>query len=130
MTPVLREQSVATDAWEAYKIAFQDFAEKVSTMRQQAAKPGVGREEIEAAVLAVEKARVAYSNARNALALQLLGSPRDGVLPAGRGPSRVHTAEVAELLWESIGRPEGTAETDWYRAEEIIRLAREQTVPA
>ena len=30
---------------------------------------------------------------------------------------------IAELLWESAGRPEGTAAEDWRRAEEIIEKA-------
>ena len=30
---------------------------------------------------------------------------------------------VARLLWESVGRPEGTADDDWNRAEQIVRRA-------
>ena len=30
---------------------------------------------------------------------------------------------IAELLWESAGRPDGTADRDWRRAEEIVREA-------
>jgi hypothetical protein len=31
--------------------------------------------------------------------------------------------QMAELLWEFSGRPEGTADDDWHRAEEILRRA-------
>jgi hypothetical protein len=30
---------------------------------------------------------------------------------------------VAQLLWESMGRPEGTADDDWLRAEQIVHRA-------
>ena len=30
---------------------------------------------------------------------------------------------IAELLWESAGRPEGTADEDWRLAEEIVKRA-------
>jgi hypothetical protein len=30
---------------------------------------------------------------------------------------------VARLLWESVGRLEGTADDDWHRAEQIVHGA-------
>jgi hypothetical protein len=30
---------------------------------------------------------------------------------------------LAELIWESAGRPDGTAEEDWRRAEAIVKCA-------
>jgi hypothetical protein len=30
---------------------------------------------------------------------------------------------IAELIWESAGRPDGTAEEDWRRAEAIVKCA-------
>jgi len=30
---------------------------------------------------------------------------------------------IAELLWESAGRPEGTADDDWRLAEDIVKRA-------
>ncbi len=124
MMPVTNGRTVGAEAWTAYKRAFRDFSEKVRNVQYQAAKPFVERTEIEAAVLALEKARVAYSHARDAVAQQLLDSQHENLSTVEAEPSPVHTAEVAKLLWESVGRPEGTAETDWYRAEEIIRAAR------
>jgi hypothetical protein len=29
--------------------------------------------------------------------------------------------EVAELRWELAGKPEGTDDENWYRAEDIVR---------
>jgi len=31
--------------------------------------------------------------------------------------------DIAELLWETAGRPEGTADEDWRAAEAIVRRA-------
>jgi hypothetical protein len=125
MMPLPNRRSVETDAWTAYNRAFRDFSEKVRMVQTKAANPKAPRAEIEAALLAMEKARLAYSSARDALARQLL-KPQRKTLPEAAATSPVHTAEVAELLWESVGRPEGTAQADWYRAEEIIRMAREE----
>ena len=36
---------------------------------------------------------------------------------------RDRVREIAELRWELAGKPEGTADDDWYRAEEIVRRA-------
>ena len=33
---------------------------------------------------------------------------------------------VARLLWESVGKLEGTSDDDWHRAEQIVR----RTAPA
>ena len=125
--PVLSGASVGVEASAAYTTAFQYFSEEVRTLQRLSVNRGVTRAEIKAAVLAVEKARIAYSRARDSVAQQLLDSPLRSALPAGLELSPAYTSEVAELLWECAGRPEGTAEADWYSAEEIIRLAREGT---
>ena len=44
-------------------------------------------------------------------------------------PSRDQIAALAQALWEARGCPEGSAEDDWYRAEEQLS-AQTQTVPA
>ncbi|MGH9594858.1 MAG: DUF2934 domain-containing protein, partial [Bryobacteraceae bacterium] len=57
---------------------------------------------------------------RDALATALLRSP------VSISSSRPHTDRVravASLRWEAAGRPEGTAEEDWFRAEEIVGSA-------
>jgi hypothetical protein len=85
------------------------------------------RQAIDAALLELEKARVTYNHRRDILAQQLLnrsGQPvlqeqaADAVRPS---PDRVRA--IAELRWELAGRPDGTADEDWYHAEEIVRRA-------
>lgn len=75
---------------------------------------------------------MAYNDARDALLQSLTRNP--GPEPR-RGTAKEHHADVqalAELLWESAGRPTGTAEEDWRRAEEIVQCAIEdgQSSPA
>jgi len=111
------------EASTAYKTAFQYFSEKVRTLQLLRVKPGVTRAEIKAAILGVEKARISYT--RNAVAQQLLDSTPNSGLPAGLDSAPAYTSDVAELLWDCAGRPEGTAEADWYSAEEIVRLSRD-----
>lgn len=73
---------------------------------------------IDRALLELEKARVNYNHQRDVLAQQLLSFP---VRRAPDSTSRVR--EIAELRWELAGKPEGTDEENWYRAEEIVRRA-------
>jgi hypothetical protein len=115
--------SMKADLWTDYRSAFRNFSEKVRSFQVLSAQPNVCTREIQVALLAIEKARLAYSHGRNALAQQFLPSSARNALLAASEPAWVDTARVAELLWESAGRPDGTAEADWYRAEEIIRQA-------
>jgi len=53
-----------------------------------------------------EEARAAHNAARDRLAEHLT--------------SREHRVRnTAKMIWEFSGRPEGTAESDWYRAEKV-----------
>ena len=87
------------------------------------AAPNADRQAIDGALLELEKARVEYNHRRDALAEKLLpvlgSSASDSVQPQAN-----RVSEVAQLRWELEGRPEGSAEEDWYRAEEIVRSAR------
>lgn len=112
--------------WLEYRDAFENFSSKVRQLQSLTGQTVVGRSEVEASLLAVEQARLAYNQKRDLWARELLRrSARD--LPGARH----HTAEweqvrvkaIAELLWHLTGRPKGSAEDDWYRAESIVRRA-------
>ena len=101
-----------------YRSAFREFAEKVRQARALMKASNPDRQAIDAALLELETARVTYNHRRDILAQHLLSSapvPSDTLRPTA---DRVRA--VAELRWELAGRPEGTAEDDWYRAEEIV----------
>jgi Protein of unknown function (DUF2934) len=113
------------EAWRAYQRSFHQFSESVRHLQALATDPHPNRTAIEAALVEVEKARVDYDGCRDALAQQLLPASESGRFPS-KDPPQVITERVksiAELLWESAGRPEGTADEDWRLAEEIVKRA-------
>ena len=75
---------------------------------------------IDAALLELEKVRLNYNQYRDILAQQLLSSSQ---LPDSLQPDSDRVREIAELRWELAGKPEGTDDENWYRAEEIVRQA-------
>ena len=74
---------------------------------------------IDAALLDLEKARVSYNHSRDVLARELMPMFQT---PAAE-PRTDRVREIAELRWELAGKPEGTDDDNWYRAEEIVRRA-------
>src|SRR5580693_3275265 len=99
------------EAWRAYQRAFHEFSERVRHLQLLTTDPHPNRAAIEAALVDVEKARVVYDGCRDALAQQLLPA-RNGGFPSADPPQAVteRVKSIAELLWESAGRPDGTAD--------------------
>lgn len=87
--------------------------------------PHPDRNAIEAALLEVEKARLIYDGFRDRLALELLPPAQRASLSTQDSPREIseHVKSIAEVLWESAGRPQGTAEEDWLVAEKIVKRA-------
>jgi hypothetical protein len=120
--PWLRLTGMGFGATEShYRRAFDEFAEKVRQARALLSASSADCHAIDAALLELEKARVNYNHQRDLLAQQLLSSSR---LPDSNQPSANRVREIAELRWELAGKPEGSDEENWYRAEEIVRLAQ------
>jgi hypothetical protein len=119
MDPMHNESLTKENTRRAYRCAFEDFSDKVRRVQSLTGQPDSDQAAIEAALLELEKARKAYSSARDAVAQQL--QPALSLNPplARAG----HVKGVAALLWEVAGRPEGTAHEDWFRAERIVRRA-------
>jgi len=113
------------EAWRAYQTAFHEFSNCVRRLQTLTDDPHPNRFAIEAALVDVEKARAIYDDCRDALAQQLLPAAESSGIPAEDPPNAVteRVKSIAELLWESAGRPEGTADEDWHLAEEIVRRA-------
>jgi hypothetical protein len=109
---------------ENYRRAFEDFSSRVQQVQLLTEHPNGDRVAFETALLELEKAHLAYNAARDALVGKLL--PNEEVRSGQDGRTPDHHADVpalAELLWESAGRPTGTAEEDWHRAEAIVQRA-------
>jgi Protein of unknown function (DUF2934) len=112
-------RSTSTDTAREYRKAFEEYSQKARKFQLLTAQQNPDKAAIVAALVELEKVRVAYNRRRDELAKQLLTH----ALPEPDF-SQAHAArikQVAELLWEFSGKPEGTADDDWHRAEEIIR---------
>ena len=127
MKLALTEGSASPGAWEEYRLAFHDFARSVQHVESLMERPNPNQGAIGQAILESERARAIYARHRNALARQLLrAAHRDAVANAFNESREDRTArihEIAELLWKAAGKPDDSAEKDWYRAEEIVRSA-------
>lgn len=72
----------------------------------------------------LEKAHVLYIARRDEWVQHLLPSGDQRPRPARSQHEHDDCVRaIAEVLWESAGRPEGTSLEDWRRAEEIVRQA-------
>src|SRR5579863_7768731 len=99
----------------AYRTTFQEYSRRLDALQclKSSAAPDRGR--IEAAMVDVEKARVAHNCARDRLARELVRPS----FPPTADADEHQVRETARLLWEIAGRPDGTAERDWQRAEKL-----------
>ena len=114
---------MAVSVEEGYRSAFEDFSRKAQQVQSLTEHPTGDRKAFETALLELEKAHLAYNDARDALVRSLLPA-RCRAVPESHGTDhRQDVQAIAELLWESAGRPTGTAEEDWRRAEAIVRRA-------
>jgi hypothetical protein len=105
-----------------YRSAFEDFSHKAQQVQALTEHPTGDRNEFESALLELEKAHLAYNEARDAFIRSML--PASPAAPADRRQEYTRDVQtIAELLWEGAGRPTGTAEEDWQRAEAIVKCA-------
>jgi hypothetical protein len=117
----------ATDVQQAYERAFQEFSDRVRALQCLTSHPSPNAAAISLALLELEKAHWAFDRCRDALAVELLPASMRGAFrhmePNSAEVYEDRVRAVAQLLWESVGRLEGTADDDWNRAEQIVRQA-------
>lgn len=104
----------------SYRTAFGEYARQLDSLQRLVDGNGA-RRDIEDALRAVEEARQAYNSARDRFAQALAAS-------TAKPFTEEQVRQTARLLWELAGRPQGTAENDWQRAEQLVRSA--DRVPA
>jgi hypothetical protein len=109
----------------AYRLAFEDFARSARRVQALKAQANADRSEVDAALLELEKARVFYNKCRDGLFEHLRSDAHGKDNSPLYQTARVQ--EIAQLRWESNGKPNGTADEDWYKAEEIVRRAQSAT---
>src|SRR5437016_4554206 len=109
------------ELWNDYRVSWEEFARELDEL-QRLVEIGE-RDRIESALLRVEKTRLAHNHARDRLASRLAGNivAADGENSAGTLPDEDRVRKTARLLWEFSGKPQGTAEQDWFRAERLVR---------
>lgn len=116
-----------TDVQRDYELAFVEFSQRVREVQRLTRIPNVDQSIVEAALVELERARAEYDRCRDAVARELLPEPQREIFlrlsPDAPAAHQDRVRSVAELLWEASGRPEGTADQDWRRAEEIVRRA-------
>jgi len=110
---------IAPGPYSDYRAAFAEFANKVRQARALMAATNPDWQAIDAALLELERARVNYDHRRDVLAQKLLNSSEP--VSEGIQPFASRVSEIAELRWELAGKPEGTDDENWYRAEDILR---------
>jgi hypothetical protein len=119
--------TAATDVQQAYQRAFQEFSDRARALQWLTLHPNPDAAAISVALLELEKAHWLYDRCRDALAVELLPASMRGAFrdmePNSAEVYEDRVRAVAQLLWESVGRPEGTADDDWNRAEQIVRRA-------
>jgi hypothetical protein len=105
-----------------YRYAFEDFSRKAQRMQWLTAQQNTDSKTFETALFDLEKAHFAYNQARDAFLRSLL--PASAQVPALDDKGYAGDVPMlAELIWESAGRPDGTADEDWRRAEAIVKCA-------
>jgi hypothetical protein len=125
-----------TQAEIAYRRAFQLFSQKAQQVQALTGLSGQDPKVLETALIELQRAHNDYEQCRDVWVRHLLGGserqarlatearPHTEALPHKDAlPHNDDVRAIAELLWESAGRPEGTAAEDWRRAEEIIEKA-------
>jgi hypothetical protein len=113
-------------AEQEYRQAFDQFSKHVQLVQGLTAQANTDPKAMEKALLELETAHVNYAIFRDRWVQHLLPSPAPKA--ASKSARGKHSHEdciraIAELLWVSAGRPDGTAAEDWRKAEAIVKQA-------
>ena len=104
---------------KVYGDAFRQFSEQVKLLQSRMNQPTPNERDLEEAKRRVEQARSAYRERRDLLASLMLPQKASGGA-ASNLDERTEVEQLAHLLWEEMGRPEGKAEEHWYCAESLV----------
>lgn len=104
--------------WRAYRETYRQYEHAAAQLART-----YDAAELESALLSLEQARLAYNDARDNLAAFLMPTGVRQTFWAIPSQESRRVKGLAELFWEFAGRPQGTADADWYRAERVVRHA-------
>jgi hypothetical protein len=111
---------------QAYRDAFRQFQREADRLAVIKAQSFYDPTEAERALQRVEHARLTYNDTRDLLAATFMAAEtarKFWAIPASARREQYRVKSIAELLWELAGKPQGSAEDDWYRAERVVRHA-------
>jgi Protein of unknown function (DUF2934) len=112
--------------WQAYRDAFREFKREADRLAEIQAKFSFDPGEAEKALSRVEQARLTYNETRDTLAVRMMTpelSRTFSAIPVSTRREQARVKSIAELIWELTGKPQGSADDDWYRAERVARRA-------
>lgn len=106
--------------YSAYREAWNRFCFQVEIL-QSLSPEAANAATLESAKHRVREAEVRYRARRDELAEYMLAKPR-GSFQQTKLPQthRFHIEQLAYRLWQEGGQRDGNAESDWYRAEELL----------
>jgi len=110
--------------WQAYRDAFRQFRREADRLAEVKTKNSSDPAEAEKALWRVEQARLVYNDTRDILAASLMTTETNRAfweIPAATRREQYRVKNIAEMLWELAGKPQGSADDDWYRAERVVR---------
>ena len=112
---------------DAYRLTFREYSDKLKSLQLLMEFRSSDDASVEATLLQVETARIAHSWARDRLARRLIQSVADLTPQPAWAVSQSHIRDTARLLWELAGKPDGSAERDWHKAERLVERASAAT---
>ena len=104
---------------QEYDSAFRSLAVKARRLQEAKEDASCDETAVREAWHEVDQATAEYQSSRNQL--------MEFLLPPGTRVRKPHIERAAYFLWENAGRPSGTAQEDWHRAQQLVAL---KAVPA
>jgi hypothetical protein len=108
--------------YSGYLDSFRAWASEAARL-QELRELAAGSSELREAQERAKVAELAYHQSRQQLADFLISSTHPSHARLGRELEPV-VRRIAHEIWEESGRPEGTADSDWHRAEELVLASR------
>ena len=102
------------ELWLEYRKTSKEFACALHELQQMADSGQTGIA-VDSKLQEVKQARLAHTAARDRLARYLSAG--------GRSSEEQRIRQTARLIWEFSGKPRDSAESDWRRAEQLVRTA-------
>lgn len=112
-----------------YRTTWEEFVRATNALQDSLTTTAPDRACAEAALFEAEKAHLAYNAARDLLVAQMAPLRAGANPPSQTVPQDRKVRAVARLLWELSGKPDDTAEADWFHAERLVQSASAAVAP-